>query len=51
MLLDVRDGSTRNVSNHAAFDHQPAWLPDGCGLLFTSKRSGDLELWLADVCG
>lgn len=50
VYFDLTDRKVVNVSRHAAFDHHPVWAADGCTLMFTSKRSGDLDLWMVDVC-
>lgn len=36
---------------HTASDRHPSWSPDGSKIAFASDRSGDSELWIADVDG
>jgi len=38
----------RLTSNNAS-DHSPAWSPQGRQIAFVSTRSGDPEIWLADL--
>jgi Tol biopolymer transport system component len=33
------------VTRGPAWDRDPAWLPDGSGLVFASDRSGSVDLW------
>ncbi len=33
----------------ASSDHSPAWAPDGRNLAFISNRSGDSDVWLANL--
>ena len=34
-----------NISNHPAFDGDPAWSPDGTEIIFVSDRDGDMEIY------
>lgn len=38
-----------NLTENAAADHSPAWAPDGRHIVFVSTRSGDPEIWSADL--
>lgn len=41
-----RDGSdSRLLITHPANDTNPVWAPDGRSVLFTSDRSGNVDLW------
>lgn len=37
------------LTNHPAADHSPAWSPQGRQIAFVSNRSGEAEIWLADL--
>lgn len=37
------------VTHGPAWDRDPAWLPDGSGLVFASDRAGSVDLWRADL--
>ncbi len=39
-------GSTRRLTNGMATDRQPVYSPDGKWILFSSDRSGQLDLWM-----
>jgi TolB protein len=45
------DGSQAPIrlTDDPAADHSPAWSPQGRTLAFVSTRSGDPEIWLADL--
>ena len=40
---------TIRLTNHPAADTSPAWSPNGRQIAFASNRSGDEEVWLADL--
>ena len=40
-----------NLSSNAADDSEPAWSPDGRSIAFTSDRTGDDDVWRAEVDG
>lgn len=46
--FDVRDGSLRVLSEAVSSDRQPAYSPDGRRVLFTSNRSGNVDLFSYD---
>jgi TolB protein len=46
--LDGSSGPIRLTDDPAA-DHSPAWSPQGRSLALISTRSGDAEVWLADL--
>jgi TolB protein len=37
------------VTEEPSADHSPAWAPDGRHIAFVSNRSGDSDIWLADL--
>ena len=39
------------VTSGPAWDHEPAWTPDGQALVFASDRSGTLDIWRANADG
>jgi serine/threonine protein kinase len=43
--LDLRDGSLGALSEALSSDRQPAYSPDGSRLVFTSNRSGNVDLF------
>ncbi len=47
-----RDGTAiGNLSRHPSFDGYPTWSPDGAHILFSSDRSGTLQLYVMDADG
>jgi len=48
-LQTVRGGSHRTLTSSAAADRQPAYAPDGRTLVFSSNRTGNLDVWAMDV--
>jgi len=46
-LRDLVDGSLRNLTNSPGYDAEATVAADG-RIVFTSVRSGDIELWLMD---
>ena len=42
-------GKTTRMTDHPAFDHGPAWSPDGKKILFASDRSGVEDLYLLEA--
>lgn len=37
------------LTSHPGIDHSPAWSPQGRQIAFVSDRSGEAEIWLADL--
>jgi TolB protein len=37
------------LTNHPGIDYAPAWSPTGRKIVFVSTRSGDSDIWLADL--
>jgi len=46
MLLDVTDGSIRELTPGDSKDASAIWSPDGKQLAFTSDRGGSQQLWI-----
>lgn len=49
ILSVVAPGDTITLTNNTAADFSPAWSPLGRKIAFVSDRSGDNEVWLADL--
>ncbi|HSM13884.1 MAG TPA: hypothetical protein VLA66_07425, partial [Thermoanaerobaculia bacterium] len=47
--VDLVDGAVRQLTGSLAADRQPAYSPDGRSLVFSSNRTGNLDLWLLDL--
>ena len=46
------DGSdVRRMTDHPAFDKEPAWSPDGEKIAFSSSRSGSFDIYLMSIEG
>lgn len=50
-LRELDADNERWVTRGNSSDRQPAYSPDGKSLLFTSNRSGNLDLWIANIDG
>ncbi|HET6845230.1 MAG TPA: hypothetical protein VFH29_00255, partial [Anaerolineales bacterium] len=50
-MLSTTDPNAQPVrlTTDPAADHSPAWSPDGRKLAFISNRTGDADVWLADL--
>jgi len=46
--IDLVRGTSRQVTRSLAADRQPAYSPDGRWIVFSSNRTGNLDLWLFD---
>jgi Tol biopolymer transport system component len=44
-------GNPLRVTNDPAADANPAWSPDGAKIAFVSNRTGNLEIFVADIAG
>ncbi len=50
-LMSVDGTGLRQLTTHAAADHNPVWSPDGKCIAFESTRSGQNQIWLIDPAG
>jgi Tol biopolymer transport system component len=48
-LMDMEDGSVRQLTSGAGGDYQARWSPDGRRLVFFSSRAGNADIWEVDV--
>ena len=47
-LMNLADFSLTRLTRHYAIDTEPAWMPDGESLLFTSDRGGRPQIYRYD---
>ena len=45
------DGTTTRLTKSPSFDLAPTWSPDGSRIAFTSKRSGQFQIWTMNATG
>ncbi len=50
-VIEADGSNARNLTNHDADDHGPAWSPDGSQIAFTSKRDGNWEVYVMSADG
>jgi Tol biopolymer transport system component len=48
-VVDLNGTGDRTLTTGLSVDRQPVYSPDGKSILFSSSRSGNLDLWIADV--
>jgi TolB protein len=48
-LMDLATKQLTRATNHYAIDTEPAWMPDGKSLLFTSDRGGKPQIYRYDL--
>ena len=46
--VELAAGALRELTGSLATDRQPAYSPDGRQIVFSSNRTGNLDLWLLD---
>jgi hypothetical protein len=46
-----KPGDAVNITNRAGYDNQPSFTPDGTGLLYTSFRDGQTEIYRYEIAG
>jgi len=50
-LMDADGSNLRRVTEDPAFDGYPSIIPDGSGVIFVSNRSGQWNVYVADLAG
>lgn len=50
-VADLEGNITKQLTDHPGYDAEATLSPDGSKIVFTSTRSGDLELWTINVDG
>jgi TolB protein len=50
-VADLKGTVTRQLTNQKGYDAEGTVSPDGKKIIFTSTRSGDLELWTMNIDG
>jgi TolB protein len=51
MVADLKGNFNRQLTNAKGYDAEATVSPDGKKIIFTSTRSGDLELWTMNIDG
>ncbi len=50
-IADLQGNIIKQLTDHPGYDAEATVSPDGKKIVFTSTRSGDLELWTMDIDG
>lgn len=50
-VANEKGQTLRQLTNHSGYDAEATVSPKGDKIVFTSDRSGDLELWIMDIDG
>jgi Tol biopolymer transport system component len=50
-VADLKGNITQKLTNAPGYDAEGTVSPDGKSIVFTSTRSGDLELWIMNIDG
>jgi len=50
-LLDLLDGSIRQLTNTREYEGHPTWSPDGLWIAFEAHYLGDYDIWILPVDG
>jgi len=50
-IADLEGNILKQLTEHEGYDAEPTVSPNGDKIVFTSDRSGDLELWTMDLDG
>lgn len=49
LFLRRADGSISRLTNHPSADFAPSWSPDATRIAFTSRRSGNDDIWVLNI--